>query len=71
MNSPFDIFFTDGQGPLWVESAATLDEAKAGVAKAGNTRPGEYLILCQTTGNRLSITVGKAKVGRPYMTSGE
>ncbi|MGH9640902.1 MAG: hypothetical protein ACRD3Q_00605 [Terriglobales bacterium] len=63
MVPPFDIFriMRDKQ-PLWLEPAPTLEEAKARVKELGKTSPGEYLILCQKTGDQ--ITVKTANMGQ-------
>jgi len=41
---------------MWVESAAALDEAQARVEALGESRPGEYLIFCQKTGQKFQFT---------------
>jgi hypothetical protein len=59
---PFDIFqVIDDRQPLWVESASTLEVAKARVKELGKDRPGEYLVFSQKTGRKISITVPPAK----------
>jgi hypothetical protein len=56
MNSLFDIFRIETNGGvLWIESAATLENAKARVQELGMRSPGEYLLLNQETGNKLVI----------------
>ena len=57
MIPPFDIFYTDGDGPRWLESAHTLDDAKLRVQDLGAECPGEYLILSQQTGRKISVTI--------------
>jgi len=52
---PFDIFRTETMGVLWLESAATLEDAKARVQELAVRSPGEYLLLNQVTGNKLTI----------------
>jgi hypothetical protein len=54
---PFDIFWTDGDGPIWREASPTLDAAKARVQELGKTQPGEYMIFSQITGHKLTITI--------------
>jgi hypothetical protein len=55
---PFDIFLVaDDRNPVWIEPAETLEGAQARVAELGATRPGEYLVFSQKTGNKLSITI--------------
>jgi hypothetical protein len=57
MIPPFDIFYTDGDGLRWLESAHTLDGAKLRVQDLGAECPGEYLILSQQTGRKISVTI--------------
>lgn len=52
---PFDIFRTQAQGVLWLESAATLEGAKARVQELAVHGPGEYLLLNQITGKTITI----------------
>jgi hypothetical protein len=52
---PFDIFWSDGDGPIFRETLLTLDEAKARVQELGKNQPGEYMIFSQTTGHKLTI----------------
>jgi hypothetical protein len=53
----FDIFRVKDGSPLWAECVQTLDEAKSRVQELAGSQPGEYLIYCQKTGNKTSITV--------------
>jgi hypothetical protein len=58
MFPPFDIFLTEAGGSVrWLEAAATLENAKARVQELAVRSPGEYLILSQKTGNKLTIRV--------------
>jgi hypothetical protein len=58
MVPPFDIFRVAPDGQLlWLEPAATLDEAKARVQDLGASNPGEYLIFSHKTGHKISIRV--------------
>jgi hypothetical protein len=52
---PFDIFRTDPEGVLWIRSAATLESAKECVQQLAMRSPGEYLLLNQVTGDKLTI----------------
>jgi hypothetical protein len=53
---PFDIFQTETGGSVrWLEAAETLEAAKARVQELALQSPGEYMILCQKTGNKLVI----------------
>jgi hypothetical protein len=61
---PFDIFqVPQDSHPLWLESASTLEEATARVNELGKFRPGEYLILSQETGQKISIIAGQDELG--------
>ena len=56
MTIPFDIFQAETDGcVLWLESAATLEQAKARVQELAVNAPGEYLLLNQETGSKLVI----------------
>lgn len=56
-HTPIDIFRVDPKGVLWLESSASLDEARARISELGGSNPGEYVLLNQTTGNKLMIKV--------------
>jgi hypothetical protein len=54
MIAPFDIFRTEKNGAqLWLESARSLEDAKARIRELAAHSPGEYMILSQVTGNKL------------------
>ena len=56
MTIPFDIFQSESNGSvLWLESAATLEDAKARIQQLALRSPGEYLLVNQDTGNKLVI----------------
>ena len=56
MIPPFDIFQTATDGNArWLESAATLRGATAGVQAWGTPQPSEYLILDQKTGRQFVV----------------
>jgi hypothetical protein len=62
MIPPFDVFqIMPDRQPLWMGSAATLEDAKAQVKKSGETQPGEYLILRQKTGHKISMIMTREK----------
>jgi hypothetical protein len=70
MNALFDIFRTETNGGvLWIESAATLESAKARVQELGKRSPGEYLLLNQETGNKLVIRLDGVNGVRPLIGS--
>jgi hypothetical protein len=54
---PFDVFRVDGDGVLWLQSAATIEDAKAHIAQAGSSA-GEYLLVNQVTGNKIVLKIG-------------
>jgi hypothetical protein len=59
MRLPFRIFKVQGDGNLhFVEEAQTLDAAKACVLALAALWPGEYVIINEATGERVSITAG-------------
>ncbi|MGB8322416.1 MAG: hypothetical protein WCE52_05565 [Candidatus Acidiferrum sp.] len=57
MMPPFDIFYVNSEGYIWQEPAESLESAKLRVQQLGVSRPGEYLIFSQETGDKLSIKV--------------
>jgi hypothetical protein len=56
MTLPFDIFRVDGEGVRWLQAAATIEEAKAHIAKAGGAAD-EYWLLNQVTGNKIVLKI--------------
>jgi hypothetical protein len=60
MIPPFDLFqvMQDTQ-PLWLEPASTLDDARAGVNELRKSNPGEYLIISQKIGHKISIMIAR------------
>ena len=55
MTHLLDIFQVGTSGLLWVESAATMEDAKARVQELAVRSHAEYLLLDQKTGNKLVI----------------
>jgi len=56
MIAPFDIFSVNAQDdPVWVSSAASLDEAKAIISRLSKDSHCDYLILSQVTGHKMVI----------------
>src|SRR5882724_437279 len=55
MIPPFDIFKVESSGLRWMEAAPDLERAKARVKVLSASSPGEYIILNQTTGEKISI----------------
>jgi hypothetical protein len=51
--TPLDIFRVERNGVLWMESAATLEEAKARIQQFAAHQPGEYVVLDHLTGNKI------------------
>jgi hypothetical protein len=57
MNRMLDVFRLETGGVRWLESAATLEGAKARVKELALHSPGEYLVVDQKTGDRHVITL--------------
>ena len=57
MTPMLDIFRQEGTGVRWLETAATLERAKARIQEFGVRSPGEYLILDHQTGNKHWIKI--------------
>ena len=56
MIAPFDIFQMEETGSVvWRGTAATMEEAKACVRELAAAAPGEYFILSQRTGNKITV----------------
>jgi len=56
MFQPLDIFKTDPDGSvLWRGAAETLIAAKLRIQRLALSSPGEYFVLNQRTGDRISI----------------
>jgi hypothetical protein len=55
MIPPFDIFKVESSSLRWMEVAADLERAKARVKVLAASSPGEYIILNQSTGEKISI----------------
>jgi DNA-binding NarL/FixJ family response regulator len=51
----FDIFKVESNGLRWVEAAVDLERATARVKALAASSPGEYIILDQNTGEKISI----------------
>jgi len=60
--SPIDIFRIERHGVLWLESAATLEDAKARIAEFGRRHSGDYLVLNQLTGNKFTFNTDRLSV---------
>ena len=54
---PFDIFLVDKNGVLWLQSAASLDDAKSYIEQVGSRTGGEFLVLDQEPDIKLKIEV--------------
>jgi hypothetical protein len=55
MIPPFDILKVGSDGLRWMEAAPDLDRAKARVRVLSASSPGEYIILNQITGEKMTI----------------
>ncbi len=63
IHSPVDIFRVDAKGVLWLESSRTIDEARERIQQLGAKTAGEYMLLNQTTGNKLMIKIENTGAG--------
>jgi hypothetical protein len=62
MFEPFDIFrIKDGQ-PIWVNSAPALATAQSQVGKLDESQPGEYMIFCHRTREKISMRTAVASL---------
>jgi hypothetical protein len=53
---PLNIFKIDAEGhPIWMQTAASLEEAKSFVQQLGMIWATEYLVVSLVTGNKISI----------------
>jgi hypothetical protein len=52
---PLDIFKNDAEGVLWQGAAQNLVAAKLRIQRLALFSPGEYFVLNQRTGDRVSI----------------
>ena|SRR5437867_611298 len=55
MNPPFDILKVESIGLRWMELAVDLERAKARVKVLAASSPGEYVIVSQQSGEKISI----------------
>jgi len=55
MNPKLDVFHVNTSDVLWIESAATLESAKARAQELAVRSPGEYFVVDQTTRNKYAI----------------
>ena len=55
MIPPFDILKVESIGPRWMEPAADLERGKARVKVLAASSSGEYIIVSQRTGEKISI----------------
>ena len=51
----------------FVETAKTLKAARRRIKALGHSRPGEYVIYNQQTGERVSMKAGAEKAGAPLL----
>jgi hypothetical protein len=57
---PFDIFRMDRAGVRWLESAESVDHAKARIRELAVSFPGDFILLDQKTGNKVVISSERA-----------
>lgn len=55
MLPPFDLFKVEKDGLRWIEVATDLDRAKTRAKMLAASSPGEYIIVNQKTGEKVSI----------------
>ena len=55
-----DIFRIESSGVLWCGAVTTVETAQERIQKLADSSPGSYLILNQTTGQRVVVTQGSA-----------
>jgi hypothetical protein len=60
MTMPFDIFRMDRAGVRWLESAESVDHAKARIRELAVSFPGDFILLDQKTGNKVVISSERA-----------
>jgi len=59
MISPLDVFKVEKDGKLrWLETAETVEAAKARIAVLAAKAPGEYVIYSQKTGHKTVVKTG-------------
>jgi hypothetical protein len=63
MSLTFDIFRIDRAGVRWLESAESLDHAKARIRELALSFPGEFILLDHKTGNKVVINADRADEG--------
>lgn len=63
VHCPVDIFRVDRKGVLWLESSASVDEAKARIRQLGSETSDEYVILDQVTGTKVVVKANGASAG--------
>jgi hypothetical protein len=64
-----DIFKISGGDVLWRDAVATLETAKARIQKLALSSPGQYFILDQRTGQRISVTSQGSQMKHPIIES--
>jgi hypothetical protein len=64
-----DIFKISGGDVLWRDAVATLETAKARIQKLALSSPGQYFILDQRTGQRISVTSQGSQMKYPIVES--
>jgi hypothetical protein len=55
-----DIFRIESGGVLWCGAVTTVETAQERIQKLADSSPGSYLILNQSTGQRIVVTPGSA-----------
>jgi hypothetical protein len=56
MFEPFDIFRIKDGHPMWLNSAPALAAAQSQVGALGALQPGEYMIFCHRTREKIRVS---------------
>jgi hypothetical protein len=59
-----DIFRIESGGVLWREAVTTIETAKARIQELALSSPGNYLIVNQKTGERITVMPGSTAPNR-------
>jgi len=62
MFEPFDIFRIKDGHPIWVNSAPALATAQSQVDKLGALQPGDYMIFCHHTREKIPVRTAVASL---------
>jgi hypothetical protein len=60
MIAPLDLFRTDPNGTLWLDSFPDLEAAKTRARELAASHPGEYFVFSQTTRHKQIVELDTA-----------